>query len=298
VSVQQEILPRVSVDGGYFRNWWGNWYAVDNTLTTAADYTPFSIRAPVDARLPGGGGQVISGLYDVVPSKVGLLDELAQHSDNFAKQIENWQGVDVNVSARLRNGLTIRGGTSTGRKLEDACALKAALPEQGANANGSNTGIAGDSLGDPYCRVVEPYKTRISGLVSYTIPKADVQVSGTWRLNPGASLAANYVAGNAVIAAGPQPLGRNLSTSNTVTVNLIAPQTFFAPRRHSLDMRVGKILRYGRTRTQVGVDIFNLTNNDEVTSYSQTFSPTSTAWLRPTGITPARYVRFNAQFDF
>ena len=215
---------------------------------------------------------MISGLYDVVPSKVGLLDELAQHSDNFGKQIENWQGVDVNVSARLRNGITVRGGTSTGRKLEDACALKAALPEQGANANGSNTGIAGDSLVNPYCRVVEPYKTRVSGLVSYTIPKADVQVSGTWRNNPGASLAANYITSNAVIAAGPQPLGRNLSEATTVTVNLIAPQTFFAPRRNSIDMRVAKILRFGRTRTQVGVDIFNLTNNDEITSYSQTFN--------------------------
>ena len=298
VSVQQEVAPRVSVNVGYFRNWWGNWYAVDNRATTAADYTPFSIKAPVDPRLPGGGGQVISGLYDVVSTRVGLLDELAQHSDNFAKQIENWQGVDVDVSARLRNGLTVRGGTSTGRKLVDACALKAALPEQGANANGSNTGLAGDSLVNPYCRVVEPYQTKVSGLVSYTIPKADVQVSGTWRLNPGASLAANYVTSNAVIAAGPQPLGRNLSNSNTVTFNLIAPQTYFAPRRHSFDMRVGKIIRFGRTRTQVGFDIFNVTNNDEITTFTQTFSPTTTTWLNATGITPARYARFNVQFDF
>jgi len=298
VSVQQEILPRVSLNVGYFRNWWGNWYAVDNRATTVADYTPFSIRAPVDLRLPGGGGQVISGLYDVIPAKATSLDELAQHSDNFAKQVENWQGVDVDVSARLRNGITVRGGTSTGRKLVDACALKAALPEQGANANGSNTGLAGDSLVDPYCRIVAPFQTKFSGLVSYTIPKVDVQISGTWRINPGASLAANYIANNSVIAGGPQPLGRNLSNSTSVTVNLIEPQTFFAPRRHSYDLRVGKILRFGRTRTQVGVDIFNLTNNDEITTYSQTFNPNTQTWLNAQGITPARYARFNVQFDF
>ena len=40
----------------------------DNTLVQNADYTPYSITAPSDPRLTGGGGQVISGLYDVAPS--------------------------------------------------------------------------------------------------------------------------------------------------------------------------------------------------------------------------------------
>ena len=29
----RKSLPRVSVNVGYFRNWWGNWYAVDNRAT-------------------------------------------------------------------------------------------------------------------------------------------------------------------------------------------------------------------------------------------------------------------------
>ena len=40
----------------------------------------------------------------------GQVDELSQHSSNFAPQIENWHGVDVGVIARLRNGLTVQGG--------------------------------------------------------------------------------------------------------------------------------------------------------------------------------------------
>ena len=76
VSIQQELVPRVSVEVGYF------WRAIthfsgtndtvtDNILTTPASYDSFSITAPTDPRLPGGGGQVVSGLYDITPSLFG-----------------------------------------------------------------------------------------------------------------------------------------------------------------------------------------------------------------------------------
>src|SRR2546425_3472905 len=179
-----------------------------------------------------------------------------------------------------------------------------AHPISGADG-GSNNSIAGSIAGNaqsvvnPWCRVVQPYQTQFRGLATYMIPRIGVQVSGTWALNPGLNLAANYVANNAVIAAGPQPLGRVLSNNAAnVTVNLIEPGTLYGPRRNTIDMRVAKILRFGRTRTQVGLDIYNLTNTDYVTSYNQTYSPTATTWLTPTGIQPARYARANVQIDF
>jgi hypothetical protein len=300
VSVQQELMPRVSANVGYFRNWWGNQYTVDNRTNQLSDWTPFGIQAPVDPRLPGGGGQVISGLYDLVPTAVGKVDEWATNAKNYAKQTENWHGVDVGVVARLRSGLTVQGGTSTGRKLADSCALRAALPEQGRGTRGATNSItsASGSAVNPYCREVEPFQTSIRGLATYTIPRIDLQVSGTWRNDPGDSLAANFVVSNAYIASGPQPLGRNLSEATNVTVNLIQPYTFYPDRRNNIDLRVAKIFRYGRTRTQIGVDIYNLTNTDVVTGFNQTFSPTSTTWLTPTSIQPARYAKISAQFDF
>ena len=84
VSVQQEIVPRVSVNVGYFRNWWGNWYAVDNRATTVGGLHAVQHRGAGRSAAAGGGGQTISGLYNLVPDKVGQVDELAQHSDNFA----------------------------------------------------------------------------------------------------------------------------------------------------------------------------------------------------------------------
>jgi hypothetical protein len=303
VSLQQEILPRVSVNVGYFRNWWGNWYVVNNTATSVSDYTPFSIVAPTDPRLPGGGGQTIPGLYNLIPTKVGAVNELATASSNFAKQIENWQGVDFNVVARLRSGLTVQGGTSTGRRLVDDCAVRTVLPELGAGVSGgSNNSIPANidptinsSVTNPYCRVVEPYLTQFRGLASYLVPKVGLQVSTTWSTIPGPIQQANYTVTNAVANASSQPLGRNLSSGN-VTVNLIQPGTLYGPRINNIDFRVAKVLRYGRTRTQIGVDVYNLTNTDVVTTYNNAY--TSTSWLVPQTIQPARYVKISAQFDF
>ena len=73
ISVQQELVTGVALNVGFFRNSWGNQSIVDNTLTALTDYTPFSITAPLDPRLPGGGGQVISGLFDLNPNKVGQV---------------------------------------------------------------------------------------------------------------------------------------------------------------------------------------------------------------------------------
>jgi hypothetical protein len=310
VGVQHEVVPRVSATVTYNRNWWGNWYVVDNRATSAADYTPYSINAPVDPRLPNGGGYRIDGLYNLVPGKVGQVDELAQTYKNFGEQTENWQGVDVSVAARLQNGLTVQGGTSTGRRLADGCGVRAGLPELGSNDTGlaTNSSVTANvnalgggpfalSVRNPYCRIEEPYRTDFRGLASYLVPKVEVQVAATWASIPGDSLRADYIATNAWIAAGPQPLGRPLTGAATVSVNLIPPATLWGARINNVDLRIAKLLRYGTTRTQVGVDVFNLLNIDTVTNYNFGFVPGG-SWLTPVTITPARYARIAVQVDF
>ena len=65
-----------------------------------------------------------------------------------------------------------------------------------------------------------------------------------------------------------------------------------------MDMRIAKIFRFRGTRAQFGVDIYNLLNTDVATQYNQGYSPTTTTWLTPTAILPARYARINMQLDF
>ena len=159
--------------------------------------------------------------------------------------INNWQGVDIGINARMKNGLTVQGGTSTGRRLTDSCGVRALVPERTSSTAIVPAGGLLSSVTNPWCHVAEPYRTSATGLATYLLPKVDVQTSFTWQSNPGPEIAANYVATNAWIAQGPQPLGRTLSGGANVTVNLIEPGTKFGQRRNNFDMRLSKVQRFG-----------------------------------------------------
>jgi len=211
---------------------------------------------------------------------------------------EKWHGIDVNVNARMRNGLTVQGGMSTGRRSQDNCDVRGALPETYSWASTqavqtTRVTTSTGALANPYCRVVEPFLDSYRGLATYLVPRVDLQVSGTWRSDPGPELRADYVVTSAIA----QPsLGRPLSSGN-VTVNLVEPGTLYGARQNNIDLRVAKILRFGKTRAQFGVDVYNLLNSDVVTGYNNGYSATG-AWLTPTAITPARYARLNLELNF
>jgi len=281
VQVQQELLPRVSVNVGYFRRWFGNFLATDNLAVKASDYSTFSITQPADSRLPGGGGNVISGLYDVAPTLSGQTNNFITLADNYGSQTSHWNSVEANFTARVRQGLTFQGGTSTGRLTTNTCEIRAALPET-APLN-------------PYCSVVPPFLTQFKGLASYTIPRVDIQVSGTMQSIPGANLAANFSVPTATVA---QSLGRPLAGNAAfATVNLVTPGAIQGNRINQLDLRVQKVLRFSRTRVQVGVDLYNALNSSAIQTYNQTFIANGN-WLTPTLILPARFAKISAQVDF
>ena len=54
-------------------------------------------------------------------------------------------------------------------------------------------------------------------------------------------------------------------------MNLIEPGTLYGDRVNEFDLRFAKILRFGRTRTNVGFDVYNIMNSAPVLTYNQTF---------------------------
>jgi hypothetical protein len=279
-SIQQEVLPRVSVEVGFNRRWLENFSVTDNLAVTPADFGTFSVVVPDDPRLPNAG-QTISGLYNVNNVKFGVLDNYATRAENYGGQSQMYNGVLINASARPATALRMQFGLNLGNTSYDTCALRAQLPELAPL--------------DPYCSYSTGLNTRVTGLVVYLVPKVDVSVSSTFRSDQGEQLAANRSFTSASIATS---LGRALSGSaSNATVNLVEPGTMYGDRLNVFDMRFAKVLRFGRTRTNVGFDIYNIFNRNPVISNNFNFVPGG-EWLRPNSILAARFARFSATMDF
>ncbi len=295
VSVQQQIASRASVEVAYSRRWYHGFTLNDNLLVSGADYSAYSVVAPVDPRLPGGGGYTVSGLYDVAPAKAGQISNLVTDSQAYGNEYQYFNGVDVTVNVRMRNGLTLQGGTSTGQTVADACEVRNNLPELNV---GIGAGLAGSSVSptSPYCHVAYGWLTQFRGLATYTIPKIDVQFSGVMQSKPGALLAANYAVPAAIVA---QSLGR-LPSGNVpnVTVNLVAPGSMYGDRINQLDFRAAKILRFGRTKTMIGVDLYNALNSSAILTYNNTYAGPGGTWLQPNAILTGRMTRISAEFTW
>ena len=283
-SVQHQLVPRVSVDVGYFRRWYGNFGVTDNLAVSPADFGTYGIAIPADPRLPDGGSTV-SGFKDINPDKAALApNNYFTLARNYGKQIDHWNGMDFTVNARIRAGMTVQGGISTGRRVTDSCDIVDDVPESAL-------------LTGPYCRQEENFLTDGKLVWTYAIPKIGVSVSGLFISRPGPAVSANGVVPNAEIA---PSLGRSLSNNApNATINMVYPGTLFGDRRNQLDLRFTKPLRIGGTRLGVNFELYNAFNTNAVLTENPTYSNASVSgWRVPTSIVPPRFVKFSVQMDF
>jgi hypothetical protein len=293
VSVQQQILQRMSIEVGYYRRAFDGFTMNDNLALAANELTPYTIIAPSDPRLPNGGGYEIGTLFDVVPAKSGQVDNLATLAGKYGKWYQYFNGFDVTLNLRT-GALTVQGGTSTGQNVADNCEVRANLPELNA---GLGAGLVGSTVSpsSPYCHVAYGWLTQVRGLASYIVPRIDLQVSTVFQSKPGSLLAANYAMPAAQVSTF---LGRAPSGNvPNVTINLIKPGSLYGDRINQLDFRFAKNVRFGGKRAQVALDMYNALNANPVISYNNSFTPGG-PWLQPNAILTGRGVRFSGEWTF
>jgi hypothetical protein len=264
---------------GYYRTSYRNIYVADNLQVRPGDFSPYCITAPVDSRLPGGGGNQVCGLYDVSRAKFGQVQNLVTLAPD---RTNVFNGVDGLINARFGRGIVVSGGLSTGATTTDNCATP--------------------NVPDQFCKQTNGWggQTAFKMYGVYPLPWGGVQASATYQNLPGAPRSASYAASNAEVV---PSLGRNLSAcpsatgpcNATATVQLVEPFTMFEPRGNQLDLRFSKIFNWGRTRLQGNFDVYNVTNAGDVLTLTNTFGP---RWLRPNTTIAGRLVKFGAQLNF
>ena len=289
VSIQREIMPRISAYAGYTRRWYGNLFATRNLAVTNADYTPYCVTLPSDPRLPGGGTQQC-GYFDVLrniapnnlifnSSKVGGIDDI-------------YDGVDFDVQARLARNTIVSGGVSWGRERVNTCNLKDDLSLSSAS------GRASDPRDEKFCNTHPNWNPQIKGQFSYRLPW-ETNFSATFQSLSGPEIQANCPVNSTVIVNGVQtPLctaTRTTFTSAAPTVGIVSSGLIYGDRIYQTDIRFSRTIRTGKTTIRPTVSVYNLFNSNAIQTYSNTYG---TSWQTPLSIMQSRFVDIGMQVDF
>jgi hypothetical protein len=265
----------VSVTGGYHRRTYDNLAVTDNLNLSVNDWTPFTITAPRDERLPGGGGYPIT-MYTLNTNKIGTPTDNLRTFSTANTRVYN--GVDLNVNARIGNRAFLLGGVTHERSASTTC-------DQRDNPNSLR-----------FCDAVGPFRTMFKLNGSFLLPY-DFQISGNFTSRPGGDISATYTVTSAIAG---RPIIASTAGASQINVNLIEPNTMFRDDITQLDLRFSRTFRFGRYRVQGMVDVYNFFNAGTVTTVSTTFgvNPATRVWLNPQAIQGSRYLRFGGQLSF
>jgi hypothetical protein len=278
------------------------------------EYDFYRVVAPIDPRLPDGGGYLIRGIEN---QKVqGALPDSGGNVTVIREDLAySWNGVDTNFVLRARGGLRLSGGTSTGRAIQDTCYTDVDTP--------SVKGRVGNEAGGD-CRPRQPFQTNVRANASYTIPWVDVLVGAVFQYRPGSARSANLTVANTFVTWEPNSAHREgtqfFTTGNTPAstqvVNLLDTGDLYGEGLRVWDVKFGKNLRFGGKRLNLGVDVFNVFNTDAATGYNNTYTAFRLAdgtwvsdnpdtpevevndWGRVTNVFTPRHLKLSIQFDF
>ena len=107
-SIQQEILPRTSIEVGYSRRWFGNFFVYDNQLIGPNDFQPTTITAPNIASFRTA--VVSRSTYNLLkPGAPTTVQDLYTFANDYGDYNVHWHGVDVTRQRATEERICIPG---------------------------------------------------------------------------------------------------------------------------------------------------------------------------------------------
>jgi len=292
IELQHELMPRLSVSGSWFHGTFHNLTSTYHTEWTYADYTPINIFNPMT-------GTPIT-VYNRSAAANSRPADILDSFDPERQRIYNSYSFEFN--ARPGGRARIFGGLSVERELNVNCTL----PDNPNFTRFCDERHLEDGFSIPFRK-----NLRLAG----SIPIAyGITLSGSLQSNRGVAIgtapgstttppnSASFAVGPttrypancpAPCPAGAVVIGPAL-TVTTLTVPLVPYLVNVADRINQLDIKASKNFRFGRATVSPSLELFNLTNPDQIVSYVSTSYATS-SYLRPNSIVQGRILGLSVQ---
>jgi hypothetical protein len=312
VSVQHELLPRVSVSGGWFHRDYKNLRRRVNAQQSFADYTPFTMFSPID-------GSPIT-YYNVSAAARTRVTTIDGDATDDRKMWFN--GFEYNFSARLPKGMTLFGGGMSERTIVQVCdeafnpnnllycdQTKSGIPlrtqfkiagtvpvTHGIQVGFSFQSLPGYGYGTGALAGREGGPTGPTGQPSQAQLNTPNGVGTVWLITPATTYGASHpcVAKGTCVAGQLVDPGMNVAS---LSVPLIAPNTEFGDRINQLDLNVTKTIKIGRSSIQPKFDLFNAFNVAPVYAV-RSLNYGTASYLQPSSLLVGRVFQLGAIVKF
>ena len=232
-------------------------------------YTAFQVADP------RGTGTIT--VYNADPTKLTSINELDTTSSSNKT---TYNGFDLGLNMRLAKGITLSGGSSSGRTIAMQCDL--------ADPNYTAAATPGVRFCDQSAFGM-PWKTTVKFSGSYPMPYG-FRVSSVFQSSPGDQLINTYV----LTAANFRTQTGVALSQASVSMRLTQPGTEYLSRVNQFDVTLSKSFPIGKVRVSPEVSLFNLLNANPVLSQSVAYPNIGT----PLRILDGRLIRFQAQLRF
>ena len=256
--VQRQIGQFTSVSFGYYGRRFGDLYTTVNAAVPPSAYTPVTITNPLN-------GQPLV-VYNQDPATRSAVRNVVTTIPSLTQK---YNGVEMQVNTRFNKG-TAFGGFTIGADRGD---------NDSGDLNNPNVLI------NNYGAIGFDSTYQIRGGFSYTLPY-ELQFSGSVREATGLPQNRTFNVGTTQVPG---------LTQVTQSVKVAANGDYRYPWQNLVDLRFVKVFRAGGTRIEPTLDIFNIFNNNAVTSAVTTVGG---SLGRPSAIVMGRLVRVGGRISF
>ena len=281
-SVQHEILPNLSVMGGWYYARTYNAQRTLNVLRSPSDYTSFQTPNPYKTET--------LTIFRLDPAAVGVVDNVVTNSDVNRR---DYQAFEASVSSRLTRGGAINFGWAMERQRRVTCDT----PDPNQLRFCDHTGELYQELGQ-----VEkiPYRHEFKFSLSQQLP---------WEFNVGASLV-SFAGNNLLVGAGgaANALGQTGSVVWTVPQNLFpggrtevvsipleSPGVVYLDWWTQFDLSVRRTFRIAGLELRPALELFNVANSAVALSANNNFGP---ALFQPQSVLQGRLTKVSMVMKF